>query len=187
MKLCHLALAGLLAGGSAASAAVVVQIGPGTDVGGGLVSYEVHLVADNEDDIVTAWQGSISGPLNNILFAGVLPTPSLDNAAFLGTDASSDSHFMFTNDQLIPIDVPTETDLGGGEWSLSGTFGFKPAVQTEDLLLAQVVLPQGATATMTSKAGRSDGVLFDTNAVIPEPASIGLVAMAGLLALRRRH
>lgn len=190
MKSLGLSLVGLLACGSVSSAAITVQVSPGVDLGNDLVRYDVRLVADLSADKATAWQGEISGPFNNILAGGFLSIPTLDNSAFLGADVGKDTHFMFLNADTLPSEPPLEENLGGGNWRLSAAIGFKPSIQSQDFLLAQVILPEGQTATMTSMTGRANGDLFTTNATIgevPEPATIGLLGIAGIAILRRKR
>ncbi len=165
-----------------ALASLIVEVDAGVPVDG-LMSYTVHLVADTEADKATAWDGSFDGPMNHLLAAGVLPTPTMTNASFLGADIVLDSHFLLADDELLIADAPTESGT-----HLDGSFGIKPGSATMDLSFAQIVIAPGNVVTMTGIASNDVGTKFDTNVVIPEPVTLSVLALGGLLAgLRRRR
>jgi hypothetical protein len=185
-----LAMIALLGLAAVAQADVSVVVDPGVDVGGGLTSYLVHLVADNPADSVVGWKGSFNGPLNQIWPYGALPTPTLQNCGYLtAPEVEQDSHYMFMDADLLPAPGgnPAEDGPGTGAY-LSGEFGIVPAAATgQDLVLAQIVMAAGQTAQMVGQAGNKQGILFDIDATIPEPASAVLLLSGGVLAMIRRR
>ena len=186
--LAMIALLGLVA---VAQADVSAVVDPGVDVGGGLTSYLVHLVADCPADSVVGWKGSFDGPLHQVwAFSGGLSTPTLDNCGYLSPpEVAQDSHYMFEDDDLLPAPggSPAEDGPGTGTY-LSGEFGIIPAATTgQDLVIAQIVLATGSTAQMVGQAGNAQGILFDIDETIPEPATLALLGFGGVGLLFRRR
>jgi hypothetical protein len=186
VKTAILGAAAAFAVSAVAQAAVVVNIVQNPDPAPGLSSYTVRMVADTEANRVTAFQGSFTGDLNQVgAFGGALATPTLTNAAFLTPDERArDTHFLFTDGQLLPAETPAETAT-----SLSGAFGIVPAATAQDLALAQIVMQSGGTVTLNGMVVSGTGATqWEGSVVIPEPATMGLLAplALGLLARRRR-
>lgn len=145
-----------------AYAALDVVIDEPTDLGDGLWSHTIHLVADTATDTVRAWDGSFSGPMNQVLVMGVIRTPSLTYASYLSeSDQARDSHFLLWNDDLIiassMVDIST---------SLRGAFALTNSVTAMDLSLAQVVISQGNTVELVGKASNDTGTIFTIGASI---------------------
>jgi hypothetical protein len=170
---------------SLSQAGVTVEVEPGVDVGGGLTSYQVNMVADSPTDWVAAFDGGFSGPMNQVgAFSGALPTPTLDNVdAYLSlTEKSQDSHFLFLLSQLVIETSPAETAS-----SLTGVFGVKVPGRAESLEFAQIVLADGDSVELTGTVSNGDGVAFDISTTIPEPATMSLFGLGAVALIKRRR
>jgi hypothetical protein len=168
---------------SLSQAGVTVEVEPGVDVGGGLTSYTVNMVADSPTDWVAAFDGGFSGAMNQIKFGGMVDTPTLDMAGFLSpTEQSQDSHFLFLNDQLV-----IETSLAETASSLTGVFGVKVPDRAESLAFAQIVLADGDSVELTGTVSNGDGVAFDISTTIPEPATMSLFGLGAVALIKRRR
>ena len=178
-----LTMIAVLALATVAQAGLVVEVDPGVGVGGGLTSYTVRLVADASEDMAAAFDGSFDGPMNQFKAAGILDTPSLTNADYLiTTEKAQDSHFLLYDADLIPVELPNESPT-----QLAGIFSFNVSIRLENLALAQIVLAEGETVVLTGTAANAVGTKFDTNATIPEPATLALLGIGGLGVLIRRR
>ena len=104
-----LGLVAVLAGRAPAALRTVVD--PPVDLGDGLYSYTVHIDSDspNIDYWMSGWDGRFTGPMNQVWFAGMVPTPTLDVAELLGAEAARDSHFLFSTQDVTSVRYPTET------------------------------------------------------------------------------
>ena len=184
-----LAIIAVLGLATIAQAGVTVVVDNPVDIGGGLQSTLVHLVADSEADMVTAWDGSFNGPMNQIgAFGGALPTPTLTNVAFLTpAEAAADTHFMLADTELLVARAPNESPI-----LLDGAFGIAPESVGLDLVLAQIVtaIADGPyMVEMVGVAATATGATFGTEALIPvpEPMTMTLLAIGGLALIRRRR
>ncbi len=153
-----LAIIAVLGLATIAQAGVTVVVDNPVDLGGGLQSILVHLVADCEADMVTAWDGSFNGPMNQIgAFGGALPTPTLTNVGYLTpAEAAADTHFMLADTELLVARLPNESPI-----LLDGAFGIVPESVGLDLVLAQIVTAVGETVTMSGQAANATGETFD--------------------------
>ena len=183
-----LALLGMVA---TANADISVEVDPGVNIGGGLMSYTVHLVGNTDAGKATAWDGQFDGVMNQVwAYGGMLQTPTLTgaNAPGGGVDVAADTHFMFYDTELLVAITPQEQPGPGlVNGTLSGAFAFDPSVQSQDLVFAQIILPVGGEAVMSGLAADALGAKYDTDVVIPEPMTMSLLVLGGLALIRRRR
>lgn len=133
----------VLPGLAAAEQRLVID--PGVDLGGGLFGYTLRFEADSDDEVLAGWDGSFDGPMNQILFAGTVPTPSLEMAGYLSDyDRARDSHFLLYNADLVAAESPSESPS-----LLTMGAGIQVASRTRNFSLAQIVLGEGQTVTMS--------------------------------------
>ncbi len=154
-----LAIIAVLGLATVAQASVTVVVDNPVDLGDGYQSTLVHLVADCEEDIVTAVDCSFDGPMNQIgALGGAMPTPTLTNAAFLDevTERPWDTHFMLFDTEMLVARTPNESVV-----LLDGAFGIKPESTALDLVLAQIVLAAGETVAISGQAANATGETFD--------------------------
>ena len=161
---------------------VTVVVDDGVDVGNGLTSYTVHLVADSAYNTVTAWEGSFNGTLHQVwmpqAFGHWHSTEMISDLDGWPEElVEVDSHFMLTdvitlgayppaedNDRSEGQDPTYGTYAGVGTY-LSGLFGMAPVDQ--DLVLAVIVIPANEEVTLTGTAANAYGDAFVTEATIP--------------------
>lgn len=157
-----LVVIGFLCLAGSVQAELWVEIDDGVDLGEGLYSYDVRLVAGQEDDKARAWDGSFNGPMNQIFPWGVVPTPSLTNASYLSDyERAMDTHFLQYDANLMSIESPNESGT-----HLAGAMAFKSEITAMDFSLAQIVVASGQTVTMTGQVADGLGTKFTTQATI---------------------
>ncbi len=157
-----LVVVGFLCLAGSVQAELWVEIDDGVDLGEGLYSYTVHLMADVQDNKASAWDGSFDGPMNQVLAFGALSTPTLTNASYLSEyDRARDSHFLQYDADLLTAVAPNESDN-----HLAGAMGFKPEITAMDFSLAQIVVASGQTVTMAGQASDESGTKYTTQATI---------------------
>ena len=144
----------------------------------------------------------ITGKLHQHIAPLLLPagSPTMDSPAFA---TAIDTHFLVVTGDLLIVEAPSEdTTMPSAEASdadpsflpfaethfgteLTGTFAVD-AVPTLDL--AQIVVPFGETVTLNLfMSGTSGGEVISTSFLVPEPATMGLLAVGGLGVLIRRR
>ena len=144
----------------------------------------------------------ITGKLHQHIAPLLLPagSPTMDSPAFA---TAIDTHCLVVTGDLLIVEAPSEdATMPSAEASdadpaflafaethfgtvLTGTFAVD-AVPTLDL--AQIVVPFGTTVTLNFfMSGTSGGEVIDTSFPVPEPATMGLLAVGALGALIRRR
>ncbi|MCD4699816.1 MAG: hypothetical protein K8R91_04505, partial [Phycisphaerae bacterium] len=158
----RLLVVGFLCLAGSVQAELWVEIDDSVELGEGLYSYNVRLVAGQEDGKARAWDGSFNGPMNQILPLGVLPASSLTNASYLSDyERARDTHFLQHNADLLSVMAPNESDN-----YLAGVMAFTPEITMIDFLFAQIVVASGQTVTMTGCVADRTGTKYTTQATI---------------------
>lgn len=180
---------------SAASAAVIVQIDqtPTEGLPGSLTSI-VTLVSDNPNEIIFGVDASFDGPLGQVNPLG-MATPFNDLNGFFGeVPVAQDSQFLFhsANDLSPPALGTDESDstLKAAITNLPGATGGDGT----NVPLAQIAhrLPVNYSFSIDlrdqSGAAVGNPTVAGVIPVVPEPATVGLfaLAMVGFVGLRRR-
>ena len=180
-----------------AQAAVHVDVTSNGSPAAGLTSYTVWLNADTLADSVAAFDGGFTGPMNQVFELGVVATPTLTRAVAPMVNEDEDTHFLFQLTNLVVVNTPKEDGPGTGSYLMgddgaggvdNAVFGIKPAFITQNLALAQIVIPDSAVDLVYLTAEVSDGIgnrTAFTNVPIPEPATLSLLAV-GVVALCRK-
>jgi hypothetical protein len=205
-----------LAVGTAANAAVVATVTPvgtptvGATVLTGWTGYTVTLTSTTPGSNVTAFDffnqgGGFFGPMHqqwarefdeDLEVFTFTPTPKRPHVA----SNALDSAFLDFVTIAMP-DPPTEDNPGTGSplahtatryrgvgTSLTGSFGLDPVSQAQSIDVAYIVVRDGEAVSFFGQ-GVEGGVAYPVMGVIPEPATMGLLAplALGLLARRRRN
>jgi hypothetical protein len=164
----------------------------------------------SSDEAMTALDALIEGPLNQVKTPGGDWTPTLGD----GRDVE-DSHYLIptlddtgffaTWEGRTLIVVPQALAEDGT--SMAAAYGFQPGVYNDNpLTWGRVVVPAGESFDVTLKCADGTGQVWsneDTVAggelpassynvffgtfTVPEPTSLGLLALGGLAVLRRRR
>jgi hypothetical protein len=168
--------------------------------------YNVTLYAAAAGDYLTAVDLDIINGTSNLFqqafFGGGMPSP--DVSIFGNVAAAFDTHFNIaaagqgtTQSWLAAVTASNENNdlsLGGGQgWgtSLNVVSGVTPAIASCDL--ANVAVAVGGNAVLTGDASAGDGEKFTfgpksvSGITIPEPATIGLLALGGVGVLLRKR
>jgi len=180
-----------------------------------LRGFNVSLVGTVADkDELAAVDGVLTGSLSQCWFSGATATPDIGSPWTLlpsPTAMMVDTHVLadLAGTDVIVAKKPTEdSDLPGGNLELigsyqrgvgtkvtgpNGTENFAYAIpsgsQSLSTQLLHVVIPDGTTARLVATAVAQDGTGYaiDTPIPVPEPATLGLLAIGGIGALIRRR
>jgi hypothetical protein len=176
----------------------------------GFTSYRLRMVSDGGPtalitgiDLNGATDRGIFGPLHQKwTFDGEVYTKSEYSLVQNNVSSmSNDSHFLFTSDMIGSAGVLEEDNSGVGSPRTQGTplgaywgmgtklraaFGINAPYQSTDLAFAYLVLPDGTPEVQLGNFLAEVAVGSEKFTVrIPEPASLSLLVLAGLM-LRRR-
>ncbi len=128
----------------------------------GLPGYRgltVYLQSYDPGNLAAGFTGTFYGLLHQCWYLGVLPTPTLDNASFLGADADKDSHFLLStyfagHGDILP-------DPGGApaenQTSLGGSFEIAEGSRSAFLPLVWLVWREDFGCTYSASARDAQG------------------------------
>ena len=170
---------------SLASAAIPTLSYTSTGIPGDLIQYVFSVHADAVNPLYTLGV-DFSGPLNQEKFMS-FDTPDLLYVSLLTENGKYDSHINFLpTDLALIITLPAETAT-----TLVGKFGFAAGSITTTTSIAQIVAPTGQevdySIMLGYDAGGGEGATVDLDGVVPEPATLCLVAAGGLMMLIRKR
>jgi len=178
-----LGVAGLCAGSAHAAVEVIWTGAPSTD----LADHTTWTMnVSTSVGLISSMDGYFKGPMNQVNPFGTSPTVFQDNNHLFGFDPSAgpvdnDSQFMFHVQNEGILVVTGETAEGPNVLSTAMTkfapFASRDAVQ---LCIANGDLVEYNGAVV------ADGQLVDYRGAIPEPATLSVLAVAGLALLRKR-
>ena len=147
---------------SNAQAGLNVAFDSPVNLGNDLYQYTVRLVADGDEDIAAAWDGAFSGAMNQVWYAGLVPTPTLKITNYLtAEEAAQDSHFSFVDNDILTARYPSESAS-----SLDGAFGISSSAQMRSRPLAQIVVPLGQSVDFDGVAANGTGVVYSISGTI---------------------
>ena len=140
----------------------------GSDGGYDLYAYTVIVMADTPAESVTAFGGTFSGSMYQLWEPGSISTPTLDRNSPGSINESYDTHLLLRNADLLIETAPSEDGPGVGS-TLGGTFGIGPNAASQDLSLAQIVVPVVAGSGPPSQAAVTlTGAVTDINGTLTQ-------------------
>ena len=199
---------------SVASANLELVITANPDPGAGLESYNLTFKGVTAGDAFSAFDGRLEGKLSQCWYLnkGVYDSTPWSDYFSLPAEATAyarDTHLLFDPHDaahvLIASDPEEDMDTGSIVEVVNGydralgtymattatsnmAFAVPVAHQTLNQPFAQVVFPAGEVVTLTGTGvGNNQQALYLNNVVIPEPATLGLLAVGAVGALIRRR
>ena len=186
---------------------LTVQVVKNASPGTGLDSYSIWFKGDTPGDALAGFVGSITGTLHQGWYWVSPPgfwfkTPYNNT----GTENAKDTRLMFPEDwnttvsgwkpiedNASPVLATDGVYYGWGTYLAGGVgtdmvVALVPAYQTTDLEFARVVVPTDSQFTLTGEAGAANEkqkLVLDIT--VPEPATMGLLALGAAAALIRRR
>ena len=209
-----LALAVVLAVAAMASAGLRAEIERNADPQGDLTSWTVYFRGDAPGDALASFDGRTDGTLSQIVWEAINYRSTLYVDFWMpGEEAiqAVDTHLLiegghlelwaFTKENFDFGNIIETLYVGGDAFHRSlGTylagrgggnmaFSIRPAYRSTDCAFAQVVVPRGEAAWISSVAITNDGSRLEIRPPvrIPEPAAVALLALGGSAVSRRRR
>ena len=203
MKALKILILAVLVGAVASVASASFMVNVVTDVtlpptDPGLVAYNIFVVSSDANKMAAFNADFTGAEIRQVWrFSGYLPTPYNQDLATFGGECRNDSHLGYLVEELLaPGGGATELNdlsLGSGKgkgplWC-PADLGVINTFQSTNAFLARIVLPTGASATLDLKVYNGLGVLSVLpETLIPEPATLALLALGGVvMAIRRRR